>query len=101
MPPPKVSDDGRFWWDGQRWVPFAVDAVKSTSTAHELGEGVSQGIGKVILFVMLALFGLAILASMATNVSQYLGGPGLLIMLILVAGGFSLALRRVRKRDQH
>lgn len=25
MSGPKVSDDGRFWWDGAKWVPFAKE----------------------------------------------------------------------------
>jgi hypothetical protein len=25
-PPPKVSDDGKFYWDGQRWVPMQGQA---------------------------------------------------------------------------
>jgi hypothetical protein len=26
-PPPQVSPDGRFYWDGQRWVPMPVPAL--------------------------------------------------------------------------
>lgn len=31
-PPPKVSPDGRFWWDGSSWVPFASEGPVAPPT---------------------------------------------------------------------
>jgi hypothetical protein len=29
-PPPRVSEDGRFYWDGERWQPMPVGEARST-----------------------------------------------------------------------
>lgn len=31
-PPPQVSPDGKFYWDGQRWVPMPTQQAPPMST---------------------------------------------------------------------
>ncbi len=42
-PPPPVSPDGKFWWDGGKWVPFpAVGATIGSSEALPVGTGIAR-----------------------------------------------------------
>lgn len=58
-PAPPISDDGRFWWDGFQWVRFAAPAPSpSTQVSHEWQQSQfpSRGdVGKLLKRAALAL----------------------------------------------
>jgi uncharacterized RDD family membrane protein YckC len=69
-PPPRYSDDGRWWWDGQRWIPTAptgqLAAGSGTYVQHAgfwlrfLAYWIDWAIllaGDVVVFVVFGLIG--------------------------------------------
>lgn len=52
---PKVSKDGRFWWDGEKWVPFADQRRQGLGDnwSPALRVGVSAALFLVVLLVVL------------------------------------------------
>lgn len=61
-PPPQYSPDGRFWWDGQRWVPVQLPApptqtvITKSSNPFVSGMAGCFGVGCAILLVFGILF---------------------------------------------
>src|SRR5438128_473816 len=55
--PPQVSPDGKFYWDGQRWVPMHAPAPAGYATPNK-GHGlrnVSLGcLGLIVLVILIA-----------------------------------------------
>lgn len=55
VPPPQVSPDGKFYWDGHRWVPMAgSQSSKQSHTGRNLGIGC---VGLIAVVGVLALIG--------------------------------------------
>jgi len=61
QPPPQVSPDGRFYWDGQRWVPFQQAAAPPPLLAQpqpqsHTGRNLALGcLGVLIVGVIIAV----------------------------------------------
>lgn len=65
-PAPTVSADGRFWYDGQRWVPFPVVGPSAAAVAGRLFE---QVLGFLIqLVVVLVAFPLVLVLAVSAAV---------------------------------
>jgi hypothetical protein len=59
QPPPQVSPDGKFYWDGQRWVlmqqaqPAAAPRAATTHRSRNLGIGCAVVIVAVVILAVL------------------------------------------------
>lgn len=58
-PPPHVSPDGRFYWDGTRWSPMATPAA---ALAEARSEPPSRGVNPLRLLLRVALLGIGLVA---------------------------------------
>jgi len=55
--PPQVSPDGRFYWDGQRWVPMPTDTPNQPLYAHEIRRQYRRALGcSAVIGMILGLF---------------------------------------------
>ena len=57
-PPPQVSPDGKFYWDGIRWVPLPTQTIQAQSPQAPLPPPVSHRLrnGCIGLVVLVLLF---------------------------------------------
>jgi hypothetical protein len=55
-PPPQVSADGKFYWDGRRWVPVALAAEAGMSPTMPVST--AQNVGCVTRTTCLTLVGM-------------------------------------------
>jgi hypothetical protein len=56
-PPPQYSPDGKFWWNGQAWVPVQAPAVPIARQGHAL-RNVAIGCGGLIgVLIVLGIIG--------------------------------------------
>ena len=64
-PPPTVSPDGRFYWDGQRWVPLpAAGKTSDGQTAPSTAQASSNsGCGPVALALVVIAIGIVIIVA--------------------------------------
>jgi hypothetical protein len=55
---PQISADGKFYWDGQRWVPMQQAApMQSRPTSHR-GRNLGLGcVGLIVLVIVIAVIG--------------------------------------------
>lgn len=58
VPPPIVSSDGRFYWNGQSWVPFAPATQRPVRRRNWLRIGFWTVIGVAALAIVLGWSGL-------------------------------------------
>ncbi len=64
-PPPQVSPDGKFYWDGQRWVPVSAPAQAPAQPQRWATRGVPcvTNVGCLIIIgVVIALVVIGLLA---------------------------------------
>jgi hypothetical protein len=68
-PPPQVSPDGKFYWDGTRWVPMqAQAAAEPQPTAPSKGHALRNvSLGCLGLIVLLIIIGIAANGSHGTS----------------------------------
>ena len=63
-PPPQLSPDGKFWWDGQRWVP--VQQAQSAQRPANVGcvthttciTVVALGVGLIVVLLFVGIISL-------------------------------------------
>src|SRR5205814_6167924 len=55
---PQISADGKFYWDGQRWVPMQQAApIQAHPTSHR-GRNLGLGcVGLIVLVIVIAIIG--------------------------------------------
>jgi hypothetical protein len=57
-PPPIVSPDGRFYWDGTQWIPFAATGP----AARQIASQPPHGMGPFRLLLRVGLLGIGLIA---------------------------------------
>src|SRR5436309_2565456 len=62
QPPPQYSPDGRFWWNGQAWVPVSPVAAAIAPRGHGI-RNAAIGCGGFLAFLIVA----SIVASMLSS----------------------------------
>jgi hypothetical protein len=68
-PPPQVSPDGKFYWDGQRWVPMQQQATAPPVAAPPNASHRSRNFGIGCAVVIVAVIILALLGGAHSNKS--------------------------------
>ena len=67
QPPPQVSPDGKFYWDGQRWVPMLTQAPSDPLPyAHEIRRQYRRSLG------CNAILGLVVLGGLMVGLTHWL-----------------------------
>jgi hypothetical protein len=61
---PPLSPDGRYYWDGEKWVPVPQQRRKAGSTGFGAAFGVGTGLfaGGCLVFLVVAVAALLLLA---------------------------------------
>lgn len=55
---PQISADGKFYWDGQRWVPMQQAAPMQAQARSHRGRNLGLGcVGLIVLVVVIAVIG--------------------------------------------
>jgi len=55
---PQISADGKFYWDGQRWVPMQQAAPMQVRPTSHRGRNFGLGcVGLIVLVIVLAVIG--------------------------------------------
>jgi hypothetical protein len=75
QPPPQVSPDGKFYWDGQRWLPFQQAAPAAIAQPQKQQSHTLRNLGCGCLIALLILIGLGALGSQGLKNSTTNGGP--------------------------
>jgi hypothetical protein len=84
-PPPVYSSDGRFWWDGQRWI---LVMPQTDSRAPRVGDGLGREIFEIILLAAVAALvgGATAAAFLSDSTSSPVQWLPLLLVVVAVVG---------------
>jgi len=98
-PPPQVSPDGRFYWDGQNWVPLsaqpsAVPANHRRGSEEDDASGSSSTLGWI--GVIASIIGLLLGINLMSVPMLLVGSADIALPLALGAGGIVLARKGAR-----
>jgi ABC-type dipeptide/oligopeptide/nickel transport system permease subunit len=94
--PPAVSADGRFWLDGDRWVPFPQVGPSAGAVARRLVDETVRFLVELVVAVLVLPLVLlaAVLVTTSVTPDRYDGVAAIAVAVLLVAAVWPLTRAR-------
>jgi hypothetical protein len=94
----QLSEDGRHWWDGERWRPMPGQLARGSQTGRGAGAWILIVIGAVLVVIGLLRVAFEVLGGLVTGDLAYALGRATASGIILVLPGLLLAKRGLTGR---